>query len=138
MRENAVLKKMRAGGTSVGSWGGLDSSLSAEIRAMAGFEWLMIDGEHGPITGESVIHLLTATRAAGATPFFRVIWNDSALIQQALDFGTHGVLVPVVNSAEDAREEGADAEHPPLGARSLGGNRAPEAFGHDQNTHGTR
>jgi 4-hydroxy-2-oxoheptanedioate aldolase len=138
MRENAVLKKMRAGGASVGSWVGLDSSLSAEILASAGFEWLMIDGEHGPITGESVIHLITATRAAGAIPFFRVIWNDSALIQQALDFGAYGVLIPVVNSANDAREAAADAKYPPRGRRSLGGSRAPIAFGTDMATYGPR
>src|ERR1700683_3599428 len=58
MRENAVLKKMRGGGTSVGSWVGIESPLSTEIMAGAGFEWLMIDGEHGPITGNSVINLI--------------------------------------------------------------------------------
>jgi 2-keto-3-deoxy-L-rhamnonate aldolase RhmA len=138
MRENAILQKMRAGGTSVGSWVGLDSSLSAEILALAGFEWLMIDGEHGPITGEAVIHLITATRAAGAAPFFRVIWNEPALIQQALDFGVHGILVPMVNSVEDARAAAADAKYPPLGRRSRGGNRAPVAFGTDMGTYGPR
>jgi len=138
MRENAVLKKMRAGGVSVGSWIGLDSSLSAEILAMAGFEWLLIDGEHGPITGDSIVALMTATRAAGATPFFRVVWNDSALIQQALDFGAYGILVPVVNSAGDASEAAADAKYPPRGRRSLGGGRAPLAFGTDMATYGPR
>ena len=138
MRENAVLKKMRAGGTSVGSWVAFESSFATEIMAGAGFEWLMIDGEHGPITGESVVHLINATRAAGAIPFVRVIWNESALIQQALDFGAYGVLVPMINSRAEAQAAAADAKYPPLGRRSRGGGRAPVAFGTDMGTYGPR
>jgi 4-hydroxy-2-oxoheptanedioate aldolase len=138
MRENTILRKMRDGGTSVGSWVGFESPLSTEIMAMAGFEWLMIDGEHGPITGETVIHLINATRAAGAVPFVRVVWNEPALIQQALDFGAYGVLVPMVNSRADAQAAAADAKYPPLGRRSRGGSRAPVVFGTEMGTYGPR
>jgi 4-hydroxy-2-oxoheptanedioate aldolase len=129
---------MRGGGTSVGSWLGFESPLSTEIMASAGFEWLMIDCEHGPITGETVIHLINATRAAGAIPIVRVIWNEPALIQQALDFGAYGVLIPMVNSRADAQAAAADGKYPPVGRRSRGGSRAPVVFGTEMGTYGPR
>ena len=106
--------------------------------ASAGFDWLMVDTEHGPIAGNSVINLINACRAAQCTPFVRVIWNESSLIQQALDMGAYGVLVPVVNTVEQARAAVQDAKYPPLGGRSCGGNRAPVAFGTDMNAYRPR
>jgi len=138
LRENAVKNKLRAGGVSVGSWLAFESPLSAEVMAAAGFEWLMVDTEHGPIAGNATIHLINACRAARVVPFVRVVWNESALIQQALDMGAHGVLVPVVNSAEAARSAVTDAKYPPLGDRSMGGIRAPIAFGTDMASYGPR
>lgn len=131
MKENNVKKKLQSGGVSVGSWLAFESPLSAEVMASAGFEWLMVDTEHGPIAGSAVINLINACRAAQCVPFVRVIWNESSLIQQALDMGAFGVLVPVVNSREQAEAAVRDAKYPPLGARSCGGNRAPVAFGTD-------
>lgn len=99
--------------------------------ASAGFDWLMVDTEHGPIAGNAVINLINACRAAGVVPFVRVTWNESSLIQQALDMGAYGVLVPVVNTKAQADAAVGDAKYPPLGNRSCGGNRAPVAFGTD-------
>ena len=135
MRENAVRSKLKNGGVSVGSWLGFESPLSAEVMAAAGFEWLMVDTEHGPITGSSTINLINACRAANVVPFLRVVWNESSLIQQALDMGAFGVLVPVVNTSAQARAAVADAKYPPLGNRSCGGSRAPIAFGTDMTTY---
>ncbi len=129
MRENTVRKKLKAGGVSVGSWLAFESPLSAEIMAAAGFEWLMVDTEHGPIAGSAVINLINAVRAAGCTPFVRVTWNESSLIQKVLDMGAYGTLVPVVNTKDQAKAAVADAKYPPLGNRSCGGIRAPIAFG---------
>jgi 4-hydroxy-2-oxoheptanedioate aldolase len=138
MKENAVVKKLRAGGTSIGSWLSFESALSAEIMANAGFDWLMVDCEHGPIAGQATIHLINAVRAAGAVPFVRVVWNEPALIQQALDMGAYGVLVPMVNSVAEAQAAASDGKYPPLGRRSRGGNRAPVAFGTDMTTYAPR
>jgi len=103
--------------------------------AAAGFEWLMVDTEHGPIAGNAVINLINACRAAGVVPFVRVTWNESSLIQKVLDMGAYGTLVPVVNTAEQAEAAVADAKYPPLGNRSCGGIRAPIAFGTDMNEY---
>jgi 2-keto-3-deoxy-L-rhamnonate aldolase RhmA len=138
VRENNVKKKLREGGVSIGSWLAFESPLSAEVMAAAGFDWLMIDTEHGPITGSAAINLVNACRAADCVPFVRVIWNESSLIQQALDMGAFGVLVPVVNSRREAESAVRDAKYPPLGNRSRGGIRAPLAFGTDMGTYGPR
>lgn len=138
MRENNVKNKLKAGGVSVGSWLAFESPLSAEIMASAGFDWLMVDTEHGPIAGNAVINLINACRAAQCVPFVRVIWNESSLIQQALDMGAHGVLVPVVNTRKQAEAAVQDAKYPPLGGRSCGGIRAPIAFGTDMATYRPR
>jgi 4-hydroxy-2-oxoheptanedioate aldolase len=138
LRENAVKAKLRAGAVSVGSWLAFESPLSAEVMAAGGFEWLMVDTEHGPITGGATINLINACRAAGIVPFLRVIWNESSLIQQALDMGAYGVLVPVVNTREQAEAAVRDAKYPPLGNRSMGGVRAPIAFGTDMLNYGPR
>ena len=106
--------------------------------AAAGFDWLMVDTEHGPITGNAVINLITACRAAGVVPFVRVTWNESSLIQQALDMGAYGALVPVVNTRKEAKAAVADAKYPPLGNRSCGGIRAPIAFGTDMTQYKPR
>ena len=135
MKENSVKNKLRAGGVSVGSWLGFESPFSAEIMAGGGFDWLMIDTEHGPITGSATIGLINACRAAGVVPFLRVVWNESSLIQQALDMGAFGVLVPVVNTRAQAEAAAADAKYPPIGNRSCGGSRAPVAFGTDMGTY---
>lgn len=138
MRENNVRKKLQSGGVSVGSWLAFESPLSAEVMASAGFDWLMVDTEHGPITGSAVINLINACRAGGVVPFVRVTWNESSLIQQALDMGAFGVLVPVVNTRKEAEAAVADAKYPPLGNRSCGGNRAPVVFGTDMVTYRPR
>lgn len=138
MRENNIRKKLQAGGVSVGSWLGFESPLSAEIMAAAGFEWLMIDTEHGPIAGNAVINLINACRAAGCVPFVRVTWNESSLIQMSLDMGAYGVLVPVVNTREQAKAAVGDAKYPPLGNRSCGGMRGPIAFGTDMGQYRPR
>ena len=138
VRENNVKKKLKEGGVSIGSWLAFESPLSAEVMAAAGFEWLMVDTEHGPITGGAAINLINACRASDCVPFMRVIWNESSLIQQALDMGAFGVLVPVVNSRKQAEAAVGDAKYPPLGNRSRGGIRAPIAFSTDMGTYGPR
>lgn len=138
MRENKVRKKIKAGGVTIGSWLSFESSLSAEVMAMAGFDWLMVDTEHGPVSPQVAIQLLTAVRTTDAVPFLRVIWNESSLIQAGLDMGAYGILVPVVNTAAEARKAVQDAKYPPLGNRSRGGIRGPVSFGTDMSEYGPR
>jgi 2-keto-3-deoxy-L-rhamnonate aldolase RhmA len=136
MRVNRPKERLRAGGVTVGTWSTLGNDLVAQILGNAGFEWVLVDMEHGPVPLGEVQHAVTALCTTDAAPLVRVTWNESALIQSALDSGAYGVLVPMVESAADARRAVRDARYPPAGNRSRGGLRAPFAFGTDAVTYG--
>src|ERR1700690_3914659 len=87
----------------VGLWSGLCSPIAAEIIAGAGFDWIVIDGEHAPNDIPSLLAQLHAMRGGTAEPVFRVPWNDPVIIKRALDVGGRSLLVPFVQNAEEAR-----------------------------------
>ena len=138
MRENTVKKRLRAGEVALGTWLSFGDALNAEVMASVGWDWLLIDMEHGPIPLGEAGAMVTASRAGGATPFIRPAWNESSQIQPALDLGAYGIIVPVVNTADDARAVVRDSRFPPLGERSRGGVRANLAFATDGNTYRER
>jgi 2-keto-3-deoxy-L-rhamnonate aldolase RhmA len=136
MRQNVPAERLRAGKVTLGTWLTLGTDLAAQILGNAGFDWVLIDMEHGPVSAVDAQHAITALCTTPAAPLVRVTWNESALIQAALDMGAYGVLVPMVESGEDAECAVHDARYPPAGGRSRGGLRAPFAFGTDAVTYG--
>ncbi|MBV9439009.1 MAG: hypothetical protein JOZ24_03345 [Candidatus Eremiobacteraeota bacterium] len=138
MRENAVKRRLARGEAALGAWLMLDDPLGAEAMATAGWDWLLVDMEHGPIPLSAAGAIVTAVRAAGVVPFVRPAWNESSQIQRALDLGAYGIVVPVINDVSDARALVRDARFPPLGERSRGAVRANLAFGTDGNTYSER
>jgi 2-keto-3-deoxy-L-rhamnonate aldolase RhmA len=100
-----------------------------------GWDWLLIDMEHGPAALNEAAAMLAALRTTGVTAFIRAAWNESSQIQRALDLGCAGILVPVINTADDARKVVSDARFPPLGERSRGGVRTNLAFATDAMTY---
>ncbi len=127
---------LRDGAATIGTWLMLESDLAAGAVAAAGFDWAMIDMEHGPVSPEGAQRLIGALLSTRVAPIVRVTWNESSLIQAALDMGAYGVLVPFVDSRDDALRAVHDARYPPLGGRSRGGLRAPLAFATDAVTYG--
>ena len=103
----------------IGLWSGLSSPIAAEIIASAGFDWIVIDGEHAPNDIPSLLAQLQAMRGGTAEPVFRVPWNDPVIIKRALDVGGRSLLVPFVQNAEEARKAVAAARYPPLGIRGV-------------------
>jgi 4-hydroxy-2-oxoheptanedioate aldolase len=138
VRENWVKKKLRQGGVSIGSWVSMEGVLAAEVMANIGFDWLVIDMEHGPVAMEAAQGMIAAIRTTRTVPLVRVGWNESALIQTALDIGAYGLVVPMVSTLAEAQQAVRDARYPPLGERSRGGMRARLAFGTDAVTYGRR
>ncbi len=136
MRTNRPKELLRAGKPAIGTWLTLESDLAAGAVAAEGFDWAMIDMEHGPVGPEAAQRLVSALLGTPAAPLVRVTWNESSLIQAAYDMGAYGVLVPFVDSRDDALRAVHDARYPPLGRRSRGGLRAPLAFGTDAVTYG--
>jgi len=103
----------------VGFWCSMASPISAEILAGAGFDWILIDGEHAPNDILLLVSQLQAMRGGTAEPVFRIPWNEPVIIKRALDAGVRSLLVPFVQNAEEARKAVAAARYPPLGTRGV-------------------
>ncbi|MFY9262089.1 MAG: HpcH/HpaI aldolase/citrate lyase family protein [Actinomycetaceae bacterium] len=104
----------------VGMWLSSGSTVNAEICAGAGLDWLMIDGEHAPISLASIQLQLQVVAAYPVTPIVRVPSVDRVIIKQYLDLGAQNLLVPMVNNAEDAAEAVRAVRYPPAGVRGVG------------------
>ena len=106
---------------SVGSWLSLGSPYVAEIMAKSGFEWLVIDMEHSAANAlPQVQRLIQVIDLAGCKPLPRVPANDPTVIKQVMDAGAHGVIVPMVNTREEAEAAVAAVQYPPGGTRGVG------------------
>jgi 2-dehydro-3-deoxyglucarate aldolase len=120
----ALKERLAGGGTVVGSWLSLGSASVAEIMALAGFEFLVVDLEHSPTSLETTAEIIRIVDLVGASPFVRVTSNDPNLIKRVLDAGAHGVIVPNITTADDARAAVRATRYPPLGNRGVGLHRA--------------
>jgi 2-keto-3-deoxy-L-rhamnonate aldolase RhmA len=118
-----VTDKLRSGKPSVGSWLTLCSPVVAESMAQIGWDWLVVDAEHSPVGFETMVNCFRAIQLGGAVPMARVPWNDTVWIQRTLDAGALGLVVPMVNSADDARAVVDNMRYATKGQRSFGGSR---------------
>jgi 4-hydroxy-2-oxoheptanedioate aldolase len=107
-------------GAQLGLWLGLADPYAAELCASAGFDWLLVDGEHGPNDLRSMLAALQAIAPYPSHPVVRVPHGDTALIKQVLEIGATTLLVPMVESAEQARELVRATRYPPQGVRGVG------------------
>ena len=96
----------------------------SELAADAGFDFTWIDAEHSPFTIQELHHHVMAVRGTPCAPFIRVPWNEHGILKPVLDLAPAGVIVPMVNSAELAREAVAACRYPPTGTRGCGTRRA--------------
>ncbi|MGH7707105.1 MAG: HpcH/HpaI aldolase family protein [Vulcanimicrobiaceae bacterium] len=135
MLTNRLKDRLRADEPVFGTWLNFNDSLSAQVLGRSGFDFLVIDMEHGPITAESAEAIAIATKTTPALPIVRTAWNDSVSVQRSLDMGVVGAIVPYVNDVATARRVVADGRYPPLGGRSRGGVRSPYAFDTDVATY---
>lgn len=117
---NIFKTSLKSGDTVFGCWVGLGDTFSAEIMGTAGFDWLVIDGEHGPNDLRSIIAQLQVLAASDSHPVVRVPIGDTAILKQVLDAGAQTVLVPMVDSVDQARQLVRDVTYPPHGDRGVG------------------
>ncbi len=104
----------------IGLWLGLADPICAEICAGAGFDWLLIDGEHAPNDIRSILAQLQAVAPYPAHPIVRPVSGDVQIIKQLLDIGAQTLLVPMVETVEQARHLVAATRYPPRGIRGVG------------------
>ena len=118
---------------SLGSWITLNHFSIVEIMADAGFDWLCIDLEHSVIDYFEAEQLIATMEAKGCIPYVRVGENNPLIIKRMLDAGAVGIIVPAVNSKEDAIRAVKSVKYPPLGNRGVGLARAQNyGFGFDE------
>ncbi len=117
---NPFKQALSAGETVFGCWLGLADTFSAELMGTAGFDWLLIDGEHAPNDLRSILAQLQVLAASPSHPIVRVPVGETYLMKQMLDAGAQTILVPMVESAEQARQLVRDVTYPPHGDRGVG------------------
>jgi 4-hydroxy-2-oxoheptanedioate aldolase len=120
--DNPLKSALARGESSVGSWLSLTSPLVARFLARAGFQWLTVDMEHSPVNWESAALMFAQIADAGCVPLVRVPSNTHENIKRALDNGAMGIVVPMVNTREEAEAAVAATRYHPAGNRSVGGN----------------
>ena len=112
--------RLKAGEPLLGAWCMIPGALTAEALGRAGFDWVLIDMQHGCMDYETALEMIRAVDLGGATPIVRAPWNDPGIIGRLLDSGALGVVIPMIQTAEDARRAVDACLYPPAGRRSFG------------------
>ncbi len=120
MRANRLRGLWQSGGTAVNGWLAIPNSFSTEIMAHQGWDSLTVDMQHGVVDYQAMVNMLTAISTTKVIPLARVPWNEPGIIGKMLDAGIEGVIVPMVNSADEAQAVVRAGRYPPLGSRSFG------------------
>jgi 4-hydroxy-2-oxoheptanedioate aldolase len=126
---NQFKRSMKAGKAQIGLWSSLSSHYSVEVIAGSGFDWLLIDTEHSPNDLENVVTQLQAASAYPTTAVVRPAWNDMVLIKRFLDVGVQTLLIPYVQTAQEAADAVAYTRYPPRGVRGVAGTTRATRFG---------
>lgn len=121
MKSNRVKRILREGRPSFGTWLSLGDLFASRVLARCDFDWLTLDLEHSPIDWSQAAMIFGAVADAGGVPLARVPKGNHDYIKRVLDAGAWGIIVPMVDTVEQARIAIAAAKYPPLGNRSLGG-----------------
>lgn len=112
-----------------GTFLNLGSSLTAEIAGRAGFDWVVIDLEHGAGDHHELLYQLQALEGTPAAPIVRIKWNEPSNFKRVLDLGPSGIMVPNVNTREDAELAVASMQYPPRGIRGAASYNRACSFG---------
>jgi 4-hydroxy-2-oxoheptanedioate aldolase len=118
---NTFKADLAKGNPQYGIWAGFATGYGAEITAGFGYDWMLIDGEHAPNTVPSILAQLQAVAPYSTAPVVRAVSHDPVLIKQLLDVGTQTLMIPMVESADQARALVSAMRYPPHGIRGVGG-----------------
>ncbi len=121
--------KWEAGEPAFGLWAAIPTSLTAELAALAGYDYVCVDLQHGLGTEATMVSMFQAAQAGGAVPLARLAWNEPWLIMRALDLGAAGVILPLIDNAREAARAVEACRYPPRGRRSYGPIRAALVVG---------
>lgn len=116
---NTFRRDLVAGKRLIGCWSSLASPITAEVLGLAGFDWLLLDGEHAPNDVVTFVPQLMALKDSRSAPVVRPPWNEPVIIKRLLDAGFYNFLVPFVESEAEARHAVAATRYPPAGIRGV-------------------
>ncbi len=126
MTTPSLKKKLKGQELTIGSWVTIGHPSVVEIMASAGFDWITVDLEHSVISLEQAQTLFALIKARGMHALARVPKNEEVVIKKVMDAGADGIIVPMVNSAEQAKMAVDYVHYPPIGRRGVGLARAQE------------
>ncbi|WP_066735475.1 2-dehydro-3-deoxyglucarate aldolase [Cupriavidus sp. D384] len=113
----------------IGLWSSLGQPVTSEIVGLAGFDWLLLDGEHSPNDVLTFAPQLMALKDSTSAPVVRPPWNDPVMLKRLLDIGFYNFLIPFVESAEEARRAVRATRYPPDGIRGVSGVQRQNRYG---------
>ncbi|KAF4549577.1 Hypothetical protein D9617_21g097980 [Elsinoe fawcettii] len=125
---NRFQNALRQGGATFGAWQMLPGTNISRAIARSGFDWVCVDTEHGNISDDNMHECVAAIAACGVSPIVRVAANEAWMVKRALDAGAHGIIVPLLKTADDARNIVSSAKFPPDGTRGFGSPFSMEKF----------
>jgi 4-hydroxy-2-oxoheptanedioate aldolase len=112
--------RLKGGVPSFGTFQTLPSTIVAEGLGRMGYDFVIVDLQHGTVTGDSLLEIIIGIEKGRAIPIVRVGWNDPMLIMRALDLGAAGVVIPMVSTPEEAARAVSATRYAPEGTRSIG------------------
>ncbi len=122
--KNLLKEKLNRGEAVIGTFVSIGHPDVAEWLSRLGFDWLLLDSEHSPTSLETLQVMMQGMNGSDCVPLVRPQWNDSAIIKRVLDMGAYGVLIPWVNTKEQAEKAVSACKYPPQGLRGFGPRRA--------------
>ncbi len=133
LMRNNFKQAIAEGRVQIGLWSSLCSNIGAEVLADAGFDWILLDGEHSPNDVPSTMSQMQALVGGTAMPIVRPAWNDAVMIKRILDIGAQTILVPYVQNAEEAKRAVAAVRYPPAGIRGVASSTRANHYGRVNN-----
>lgn len=130
---NTFKRALREGRCQLGIWSTFCSPIAAEILGKSGFDWILFDSEHSPVEIAGMLPLLQAANGGPASCAVRPAWNDPVLIKRILDIGAQTVLLPFVQTSEEAHRAVQSCRYPPDGRRGVSGTTRAGDFGRTSN-----
>jgi 2-keto-3-deoxy-L-rhamnonate aldolase RhmA len=130
-----IKDQVRAGKFMAGAWCNLASGITTEMAAQAGFDWILIDQEHGPGDNLTLLNQLQAIGDRPSAAIVRIAWNERIGFKRALDLGAAGIMIPYIETADDAARTVAYLRYPPDGQRGVAMSPRAAGFGADFDTY---
>ncbi|MGR3500740.1 HpcH/HpaI aldolase family protein [Pseudaestuariivita sp.] len=129
LRRNTFKHAIAAGEKQIGIWASINSPFATATYAAAGYDWAVVDMEHTPGDLATTVQQLSVLEADGTPAMVRVPWNDAVMIKRVMDAGAQGIVIPYVQTLDEAREAVAATRYPPNGVRGFGGTTRATKFG---------